>query len=112
MDKKLLLQSEIFFKLAFAIHKSIPIKLNYLDQFSWGKHMVERKNLVLTTKEEKTAIGLLHHIATYIIAVQIDTYLQNKYPNRFNNADSSLKSSALIARLLRNAFSHNPFNPV
>lgn len=111
-NKKLLLYSEIFFKFAFAIHKSIPIKLNYLDKFSWGKHIARKVDLKLTKKEEYLAPGLLHHVATHILAVQIDTFLQERYGDRFNHLNNDIKSAAWIARLIRNAFAHNPFDPI
>lgn len=108
---KLLKYSEIFFKFAFAIHQPIHFKLMYLSQFSWGKHTASKKDLKLTKKEENLSVALLHHVATYILALQIDTVLQDKFQDRFNHKNNDIRSAAWIARLIRNAFSHNPFYP-
>lgn len=56
--------------------------------------------------------ALLHHVAIYLLANQIDTFLQNLYKDRFNHSNPDIKSAAWIARLIRNSFSHNPFYPV
>lgn len=111
-NKKLLLHSEIFFKFAFAIHKSSPIPLRYLKSFSWSKQQPREIDWRLTKKEEYIAPGFLHHVATHTLAVQIDTFLQQKYADRLNHSDNAIKSASWIARLMRNAFAHNPFNPI
>jgi len=108
---KLLKYSEIFFKFAFAIHQPIHFKLMYLSQFSWGKHIANEKDLKLTKKEENLSVSLLHHVATYILALQVDRVLQDKFQDRFNHKDDNIRSASWIARLIRNAFSHNPFYP-
>jgi hypothetical protein len=42
----------------------------------------------------------------------MDRALQDTVPDRFKHPDDGIRSAAWIARLLRNAFAHNPFNPV
>ncbi|MBI4093310.1 MAG: hypothetical protein HY420_05285 [Candidatus Kerfeldbacteria bacterium] len=110
-DKQLLKYAEVFFKLSFAIHSTGSTKLEYLDTFSWGKHVLSKKDLKLTKKQEELGIALLHHVATYTLASQIDTTLQNLYKNRFKHRRKVVRNASWIARLVRNAFAHNPFYP-
>ena len=109
--QKLLKYSEIFFKFAFAIHQPLHFKPMYLGQFSWGRHIAKEKELKLTKKEENLSVALLHHVATYILALQIDRGLQDNFPDRYNHTNSEIVSISWIVRLIRNAFSHNPFYP-
>ena len=76
-----------------------------------GGHTANEKDLKLTKKEENLSVALLHRVATYILVLQIDTVLQHKFQDRFNHKDSNIRSASWIARLIRNAFSHNPFYP-
>lgn len=47
------------------------------------------------------------------MAVQIDTALERKFgTQRFDNSDEEIRSACSIARLVRNAFAHDPFGPV
>jgi hypothetical protein len=110
-QKQLLRYSEILFKMAFAMHSGSHPKFQYLDTFVWGKHILKRKDLILNKKEEELAIALIHHVATYTLANQIDTCLQNCFKNRFEHKDKNIRNAAWIVRLIRNAFAHNPFYP-
>lgn len=110
-QRQLLYYAEILFKMAFAMHDSDPPKFNYLEFFSWSKHSCSKKDLELTSKEEELAIALFHHVAIYVFANQMDTYLQNSFNDRFTHSDNDLRNAAWIVRLIRNAFAHNPFYP-
>lgn len=86
--------------------------VNYFEKFSSGNHVFEYKDLFLTPEDEKIASATLEHSTTYIIAIQLDRFLMKYLPNRFKNSDNELRTAALIVRQLRNAFAHDPFNPI
>jgi hypothetical protein len=112
MQKELLYKAQVLFKMAFAMHTpSPPERFQYLGAFSWGKHVADNKELVLNSEEEELAISLLHHVATYLLANQIDTYLGICQKDRFTDKNPNIRDAACIARLIRNAFAHNPFMP-
>ncbi len=87
-------------------------ELVYYDQFTYGGHLFKKEELELTKEQESFAAGLLVHSATYLCAVQADTVLQDAVPDRFKHTDPNIRSASWIARLIRNAFAHNPFEPV
>lgn len=102
------------FKLSLAVSTSVDGKnstFQYLGIFTWGKHSATSKDLTLSPKEEEFAASLFEHSATYLLALQIDTGLENTIPARLEHADDQIRSAASIARLLRNSFAHNPFAP-
>ncbi len=107
--------AEILLKFAFGISATFAAndrpRLNYLEAFSWGKHVSQKAELELTEKQERIAPIFLEHVATYLCAVQVDTAFQQVVPERFQHADPAIQSAAWIARLVRNAFAHNPFAP-
>ncbi len=108
--RQLIKNAEILFKLAFGFSATHP-RLGYLTEFSSYGHTAKQKDLSLNEKEEFVGAGFLEHVATYTLAAQIDTALAELYPNWLNSANAEQRSIAWIARLLRNAFAHNPFAP-
>jgi hypothetical protein len=90
---------------------SLPERFQYMGVFSWGEHLADKDELILNGEEEELAIALLHHVATYLLANQIDSYLGICRKDRFTDKDKNIRDAACIARLIRNAFAHNPFNP-
>jgi hypothetical protein len=107
---QLIKSSQILFKLSLGFSASLP-KLGYLSSFASYRHTAHADELKLTREEEGFGSTLLEHVATYTLAVQIDTALGALYPTRFESADQMLRSAAWIARLVRNSFAHNPFAP-
>jgi hypothetical protein len=67
---------------------------------------------MLNREQEIFAATLLVHSATYLCAVQADTILQATTHDRFKHVNQNIRSASWIARLIRNAFAHNPFAPV
>jgi hypothetical protein len=111
-QKELLSYAQVLFKMAFAMHTPNPSeRFQYPKAFSWGRHVADEKELILTADEEELAIALLHHAATYLLAIQIDTCMEICRKNRFDDKDKNIRDAACIARLIRNAFAHNPFMP-
>lgn len=106
------------FKLAIAVaahthkHPDKP-KFSYLSAFSSGKHVLAKKDLELTALNERLASTALEHSTTYLMAVQLDSTLEAIYGSkRFTHKDDSIRNASCIARLIRNAFAHNPLSPV
>jgi hypothetical protein len=107
---QLVKNAQILFKLSLGFSATLP-KLGYLSSFASYRHTAHADELKLTREEEGVGSTLLEHVATYTLAVQIDTALGALYPTRFESADQMLRSAAWIARLVRNSFAHNPFAP-
>jgi hypothetical protein len=107
---RLLKQAQMLFKLSLGFSATLP-QLGYLTSFASYSHTAHYNELELTREEERIGSSLLEHVATYTLAVQIDTALGALYPARFESSDQSLRSAAWIARLIRNSFAHNPFAP-
>lgn len=112
----LLEYAQLQYKFALAISTTIQLgkfqDLLYYDVFAYGPHAFKKEELILSKEQELFAATLLVHSATYICAVQADTVLQATIPNRFQHTDPDIRSASWIARLIRNAFAHNPFAPV
>jgi len=111
-----LLAAELQFKFALGISAAVisndePV-CSELSVFSWGRHRTEPGELFLTKKQERLASSMVEHTATYAMAVQLDRALQDLLTDRFHHANADLRAASWIARLIRNAFAHDPLNPV
>ncbi len=102
--------AQMLFKLSLGFSATRP-ELGYLSSFASYQHLAHYDELKLTRDEEFASAGFFEHVATYTLAVQVDTALEVIYPNRFDSTDATLRSAARIAHLIRNAFAHNPFAP-
>jgi hypothetical protein len=119
MEKSVILKklqhSELHFKIAIAVsatcYSSEARALNYLGSFSYGKHTMDTKELLLTAEEEKMAAVIVEHSATYLMAVQLDEILEKLFPNRFEHSNRRIQNGARIVRLIRNAYAHDPLSP-
>lgn len=109
-DRQLILFAETLFKLSFGIHSSENFDL-YFPNFSWGKHLALKQELKLSKKQKEIAPLLLRHVAVYILATQLDSILGKTFNNRFQEKRKNIKNASWIIRLIRNAFTHNPFYP-
>lgn len=109
--------AEMTYKLAHAIrlkcltNDSNTPTFDYLNTFSWGKHTATHENLSLSVKQEDYASSALLHCTTYTMLIQVDTALEKLIPNRFKHENSDIKTASCIARLIRNAFAHDPLYP-
>jgi hypothetical protein len=110
-QRQLITNAQILFKFSLGISATRP-KLGYLASFASYRHTANEEDLKLARKDEFFAADLLEHVATYVLAVQIDTALEALYPSRFKSADQIVRSASTITRLIRNAFAHNPFAPI
>lgn len=65
----------------------------------------------LTKEQEEHGFAALEHCATYLCAVQIHTVLETIHPDPFSISEPEIQVAFHIARLIRNSFAHNPFDP-
>ena len=107
----LLPNAQVHFKLVFGLTATRP-QINYLDTFSFGGHVAYRTELALTTEQEEHAFAALEHCGTYLAAVQVHTVLESIHADPFQIPEPEIAAAFQIARLIRNAFAHNPFGPI
>ncbi|MBE3122523.1 MAG: hypothetical protein IMZ58_10015 [Thermoplasmata archaeon] len=104
---------ELFYK--FALAASSPVnsrRLNYLDTFSYLKHVVKKNEVKLTASEEKTGARILEHVGTYMMMLQLNKVLEDEWgKNRLQSKDNDIQNISQVVRLIRNAFAHDPFEP-
>lgn len=107
----LLANAKAHFKLVYGLTATKP-SIQYLDEFAFGKHHLRGDALSLTKEEEVHAFAMLEHTGTYLAAIQVHTVLEALHqPDPFMIADAAIADAFQIARLIRNAFAHNPFAP-
>jgi hypothetical protein len=79
---------------------------------TYGKYALGEDELQLSPQEAATASRGLEHCATLILAIAVDTALENCFgKDRFKSQDSQVSTASYIGRILRNAFAHDPFFP-
>jgi hypothetical protein len=112
----LLAVAELNYKFAIGISAAIvssPTTISEsLGSFSWGSYRLEASELELSKADELRGASIAEHVATFALMLQLDRVLQDGVPNRFSAADDMLRGASRIANLIRNAFAHDPFNPV
>ena len=113
---RLIEDAQKLFKLSLAVHIACSSKkknvFKYLDSFTYYNHSATHDELYLEPAEEERAAAAFAHCAIYTMVVQLDTVLGCVFSDRFHHPDTDICSAAWISRLLRNAFAHNPLNPV
>jgi hypothetical protein len=82
-----------------------------LGGITYGKIHMTRDELRLSADDAALASNALKHCATFTLVVAIDSAIENIIPNRFDPNNSSISVAARIARIIRNAYTHNPFFP-
>jgi hypothetical protein len=85
-----------------------PQKLNGIN---YGGLHISGDDLKLSADDAALASNGLKHCSTLTLAVVIDSAFENLVPDRFNSSNEDIKIAARIARILRNAYTHNPFFP-
>lgn len=101
--------AELLFKYAISMRMAPPGSTP--TEYSFGRHTVTHDDLAVTPEQHQIGGALSEHVATYVLAVQLDRALADHVQDRFHCPDPDLRAAAWIARLLRNAFSHDPFKP-
>jgi len=108
--------AEMFYKFSLATGNTIEtgdINLMYHGKYSFLKHTFDNKDLALTESEEKEGARILRFIGTYMIALQLNKILEDEWgKNRIHSKDSQIQNISQVIRLIRNAFAHDPLNPI
>lgn len=93
-------------KLAFVVrmHCAIAHDVNafdYLDCFSYGKHIATQEELSLSPSEDKIAASVLEHSSIYVLAMQPDTAVETRFgKDRINHGDAQIRRYAARHALL------------
>jgi hypothetical protein len=82
-----------------------------LSVMSYGKLSIGGDDLKLSEEDAALASNCLKHCSIFTLAVVIDSAFENIVPDRFNSPNQDIKIAARIARILRNAYTHDPFFP-
>jgi hypothetical protein len=78
---------------------------------TYGGLHIDKQDNQLSPEDAAFASSALEHTAMFTLAVAADTALERTIPDRFNESNQNVATAARIARILRNAFSHDPFFP-
>jgi len=112
---ELLFAAELQFRLASAVRLAVTNEIQPLDlpiEWTHGKHNVKYKEVALRKDQADYAACFLHRSATYLMAVAIRDALATTVSDPKNHSDSNIRKAYQIARMIRNAFAHGPFDPV
>lgn len=103
------------FRLATAARLAMTLGHQPLDlpiQWVHGRHLVNYSEIALSRDEADFAAWNLQRSATFLVASAVLEAIRGTIPNPKSNADNRIVNAYQIARMIRNAFSHSPFNPV
>jgi hypothetical protein len=114
MQIDMLRGAELQFRLATTVHLATTVGQQTLDvpvSWTYGNHNVSDE-LALTPEGADFAARLLKKSATFLMAVQVQEALTwfSKGKAR-NHSDPNVRSAFEVARLIRNAFTHQPLHP-
>lgn len=82
-----------------------------LGGMTYGGLHISGDDLKLSADDAALASNGLKHCSILTLAVVIDSAFENIVPDRFNSSNQDIKIAARIARILRNAYTHDPFFP-
>lgn len=106
---------EAQFRLATAARLAVTLGHQPLDlpiQRSHGKHVVSYAEVALSREEADFAAWSLQRSATFLMASAALEAIRGTIADPKSRGDSKVVSAYQIARLVRNAFAHSPFNPI
>jgi len=107
--------AEAQFRLATAVRLAVTVGRQPLDlplQWSHGKHTVHYSEVALSREEADFAAWNLQRSATCLMASAALEAIRGTIANPKLHTDPQVVSAYQIARMIRNAFSHSPFNPI
>lgn len=107
--------AESQFRLATAARLATTVGRQPLDlpiQWSHGNHVVNYSEIALSAKEADFAAWNLQRSATFLMASTVLEAIRATTENPRLHSDPAVVSAYQIARMIRNAFSHSPFNPI
>jgi hypothetical protein len=103
------------FRLASAVRLATTLNVQPLDlpvEWSHGQHVVGYDEVALCRDQADYAADFLLRSATYQMAVVIRNALKGFIPNPKASDDWNVRAAYQIARMIRNAFAHEPVSPV
>ena len=110
-----LLAAELQFRLASAVRIAVSSNRQPLDlpiEWSHGFHRVTYDEIALSQSDADCAAFHLERTATFLLASEIRNAIIGLVRNPKDHRIKRIRSAYQIARLLRNAFAHSPFDPV
>jgi hypothetical protein len=110
-----LFTAELQFRLASAVRLAVTFGNQPLDlptQWTHGQHSVGYEEIALRQDQADFAACFLHRSATYLMAVAIKDVIRATVHDPKTSTDSNIQNAYQIARLIRNAFAHDPTSPV
>src|SRR5690242_13217972 len=115
-----LFKAELQFRFAWAAQLKASleecVKWDLPIVATYGTHEVEYAEVALRPDQATYASGVLHHSATFLMAVAIrdavsDDAKLRKWPEPQQWPEGPEQHAFAIAKLVRDAFSHAPFRP-
>jgi len=109
-----LFTAELQFRFASAVRIATTMKLQPLDlpmEWTHGLHRVTYEEIALRQDQADYAASHLQRSATYLMAVAIKDAIRAVVPDPKTSPVPNIRASYQIARLIRNAFAHDPFSP-
>jgi hypothetical protein len=106
--------AEVQFRLASAVRLASVLGTQPLElplKWSHGQHIVEYHEIGLRPDQAEVGADYLHRSATYLMAVAMRDAIQRAVPDAAASTDQDIKGAFEIARHVRNAFAHRPFQP-
>jgi hypothetical protein len=110
----LLKRAERQFRLMMAVRTACALgdqPLKVPITFTFGQNTVSGVELALQNDEAQHAAAILEHTTTYTLAIQIVQAMKDVLGSPREHADSGVQAPFEIARLVRNAYVHQPFRP-
>ncbi len=81
-------------------------------EWTHGKHHVHYNEIALRQDQADFAAWSLHRATTFLMAVAIKDAIKDVIDDPKNHPEQNVRSAYQISRLIRNAFTHAPFNPI
>lgn len=110
-----LFAAELQFRLASAVRFAVTMDNQPLDlpmEWSHGKHKVSYEEVALREDQADFAAWDMHRSATFIMAVAMKDAIKAAVQDPKIATNPDVQAAYQISRLIRNAFAHNPFQPV
>ncbi len=116
LDKHIgfLFTAELQFRFASAVRLATTREIQPLDlpmEWTHGQHSVKYEEIALRQDQADYAACFLHRSATFLMAVAIKDAIRAVVPDPKNSPDAAIRGAYQVARLVRNAFTHAPFEP-
>jgi hypothetical protein len=111
----LLFAAELQVRLAAAVRLATNAQTQPLAvplQWSHGEHQVRYEEIAIRQDQAEVAAAIIQLSASYLLAVAAKDAIRSAVPDPKSAADADVRSAYQIARLIRNAFAHSPFNPI